>query len=343
MKETLFRLLLVALFIPQILLGQTSKKETLYIAQFNIENLFDAEDDPNTDDAEFLPESDKFWTDGKINAKLTNLAKVINFMNKGMGPDVLAVEEVENFNMMKRLCYSLKDRDYIPVHRDSKDARGIDVGLIYDRKIFEIEDISTIDVKLPNGYPTRDILHAVLKHKNSGEIVHFFVNHWPSRRGGKEKSDVNRISAAKNLRAAVDVLLESKPNANIIILGDFNDGPLDESLRSVLKAGDFNCGEKLNKATLLNLAYKKAAQKDGSYLFARNWDMIDQIIVSTSFSDGKNLEYDCDSYEIIKPAFMIIQGGDREGGALPTYMGTRYVGGFSDHFPVGARFILIAE
>ncbi len=343
MKETLFRLLLIALFIPQILLCQTNKKETLYIAQFNIENLFDAEDDPNTDDAEFLPESDKFWTDGKINAKLTNLAKVINYMNNGFGPDVLAVEEVENFNMMKRLCYALKDREFIPVHRDSKDARGIDVGLLYDRKVLEIEDIKTIEVNLPTGYPTRDILQAELKHKASGEIIHFFVNHWPSRRGGKEKSDVNREAAAKTLRVALDDLLESNPNANIIILGDFNDGPLDESITKTLKAGDFNCGEKQNKTTLLNLAYKKASQKDGSYLFARNWDMIDQIIVSASFSDGKKLEYDCDSYEIIKPAFMIIQGGDREGGALPTYMGTRYVGGFSDHFPVGARFIFKAE
>ncbi|MFA7420641.1 MAG: hypothetical protein WCZ90_13230 [Melioribacteraceae bacterium] len=343
MKESVVKILIIALFIPQILVCQPEKKETLYIAQFNIENLFDAVDDPNIDDAEFLPESDKFWTDGKINAKLTNLAKVINYMNNGVGPDVLAVEEVENFNMMKRLCYSLKDRDYIPVHRDSKDARGIDVGLIYDRKIFEIEDISTIDVKLPNGYPTRDILHAVLKHKNSGEIVHFFVNHWPSRRGGKEKSVINRISAAKTLRAALDLLFESKPNANVIILGDFNDAPLDESLTRTLKAADFNCGEKQNKETLLNLAYKKASQKEGSYLFARNWDMIDQIVVSAALNDGKKLEYDCDSYEIVKPAFMIIHGGDREGGALPTYMGKKYIGGFSDHFPVGARFIFKAE
>ncbi len=343
MKETLVKLLMIAFFIPQALICQSDKKNAFYVAQFNIENLFDAIDDPNIDDAEFLPESDKFWTDGKINAKLTNLAKVINFMNKGFGPDVFAVEEVENFNMMKRLCYAMRDRDYIPVHRDSKDARGIDVGLIYDRNIFEIEEINTIDVKLPNGYPTRDILHAVLKHKTSSEIIHFFVNHWPSRRGGKEKSNVNREAAAKTLRKAVDVLLESNSNANVVILGDFNDGPLDESLTKVLKAGDFNCGEKQNKGSLLNLAYKKASQKEGSYLFARNWDMIDQIIVSASFSDGKKLEYDCDSYEIIKPAFMIIHGGDREGGALPTYMGTKYVGGFSDHFPVGARFILKAE
>lgn len=343
MKETIIKLLALQIFLPQILSSQTEKNETLYFAQYNIENLFDAEDDPNTDDAEFLPESAKFWTDGKINAKLNNLAKVINYMNKGKGPDILTIEEVENFNMMKLLCYHLKDRDYIPAHRDSKDARGIDVGLIYDRKVFEIEDLKAIEVVLPKLNPTRDILHVVLKHKSSGEIIHFFVNHWPSRRGGKEKSELNREAAARTLRFTLDDLFEETPNANVVIMGDFNDGPLDPSMTRVLKAKDFTCDSEHEKNELLNLAYKKAEQKDGSYLYAKNWDMIDQIVISSALNDGKKLEYECDSYEIIKPDFMIIPTGNRKGGALPTYMGNVYIGGFSDHFPVGARFYTKAK
>lgn len=343
MKETIIKLLALLIFLPQILYCQTEKRETLYFAQFNIENLFDAVDDPNTNDAEFLPESEKFWTEGKINVKLNNLAKVINYLNNGKGPDVLAIEEVENFNMMKRLCYALKDREYIPAHRESKDARGIDVGLLYDRKVFQIEDLKTIEVILPTRYPTRDILHVTLKHKASSEIIHFFVNHWPSRRGGKEKSKVNREAAAKTLRIELDDLFVQEPNANVVLLGDFNDEPMDQSVYRMLKADDFNCGEEHKPNNMLNLAYKKAEQKDGSYLFARNWDMIDQIIVSPALNDGKKLEYECDSYEVVKPKFMIIESGDRASGALPTYMGSKYIGGYSDHFPVGARFYIKAD
>jgi len=338
MKTIIFKLLLVVVFIPQMISCQTKENSTLYVAQFNIENLFDAVDDPEKDDAEFLPESEKFWTEGKMNAKLVNLAKVINFMNNGIGPDVLAVQEVENFNMLKLLCYALKDREYIPAHRESKDIRGIDVGLLYDRKLFEIEDLKAIEVELPSGSPTRDILHVTLKHKNTGEIFHFFVNHWPSRRGGKEKSNVNREAAARILHSALNDLFEKSPMTNVIVLGDFNDGPLDPSISRFLRAWNFNCIPDFDRKELLNLSYKKAAEKDGSYLFAKNWDMLDQIIASPNFLDGKKWEYVCDSYEIIKPEFMIIPSGDRKGGALPTYMGTKYVGGFSDHFPVAAKF-----
>lgn len=343
MKETIVKLLVLLIFLPQILYCQTEKKETLYFAQFNIENLFDAIDDPAIDDTEFLPESEKFWTEGKVNAKLNNLAKVINYLNNGKGPDVLAIEEVENFNMMKRLCYALKDREYIPAHRESKDARGIDVGLLYDRKVFEIEDLKTIEVILPTRYPTRDILHVTLKHRSSGEIIHFFVNHWPSRSGGKEKSNPNRIAAAKTLRYALEDLFEHEPNANVVLLGDFNDEPMDQSVYRTLRADDFNCGDEHKPNSLLNLAYKKAENEEGSYLYQKNWDMIDQIIISSALNDGKKLEYECDSYEILKPDFMIIQSGNRAGGALPTYMGSKYIGGYSDHFPVGARFFIKAD
>lgn len=315
--------------------------DTIYVAQWNLENLFDAVDDLEKDDSEFLPESPKFWTDGKVGIKLNNLAKVINYMNDGRGPDIISFEEIENFNMLKRLAYKLKDRDYIPAHRESPDNRGIDVGLLYDRKIFAIENIYPIQVILPNRNPTRNILYVSLTHKITGEVINIFVNHWPSRRGGKEKSVVNRIEAAQTLRSSVDSLLEKNPKANIIILGDFNDEPTDFSITRFLKAKDFECENKTKENDLLNLAYKKSDNKEGSYLFGSQWDMIDQIIISSSLNDGKNLDYICDSFDILKPPFMVIQEGNRKGGALPTYMGNKYIGGYSDHFPVYAKFYFV--
>ena len=320
--------------------AQTKNNDIIYVAQWNIENLFDAVDDPEKNDSEFLPESEKFWTDGKVEVKLNNLAKVINFMNDGKGPDIISFEEIENFNMLKRLAYKLKDHDYIPAHRESPDPRGIDVGLLYDRNIFEIENLYPIKVELPKKNPTRDILAVTLRHKKTNELIYIYVNHWPSRRGGQEKSEVNRIAAAQTLRASVDSVFAKDPNANIIILGDFNDEPTDFSFTKFLKAKDFDCQNKNTKSELLNLAYKKSENKEGSYLFGSQWDMIDQIIISSALNDGQKIDYVCNSFEVLKPSFMIIQEGNRKGAALPTYMGNKYVGGFSDHFPVVAKFFI---
>ena len=107
----------------------------------------------------------------------------------------------------------------------------------------------------------------------------------------------------------------------------------------VLGAKDFECA-KQPKNILLNLAYKKFNNKEGSYLYNGKFDMIDQIIISSTFLDGKKSEYECNSFNVLKPSFMVFEKGNRKGGAIPTFKGTEYIGGFSDHFPVGAKFII---
>ncbi|TSA29733.1 MAG: hypothetical protein D4R68_01680 [Ignavibacteriales bacterium] len=327
----------LVLFLPLISNCQNAQRDSFYVANWNVENLFDTIHDPVKDDKEFLPDSPRQWNDEKYEQKLTNLAKVINYMNNGCGPDILAVEEVENINVLKRLIYKLRDRDYMVAHRDSPDARGIDVGLLYDRSIFDIDSLAAIHVELPDHNPTRDILHVVLIHKKSKEKVHVYVNHWPSRRGGEQKSNSNRVTAAEVLKSSLDTLALTSPKSNVIILGDFNDEPNNESIEQFLGAKDFDCGTATN-SVWVNLAYKKFSNKEGSYFFGGKFDMIDQIIISTTFLDGKRLEYECNSFDVIKPPFMISQKGNREGGAIPTFNGNIYVGGYSDHYPVGAKF-----
>ena len=330
---------IIIVVLPMVYFSQSIRRDSFYVANWNVENLYDVINDPLKDDEEFLPESSKQWNDARYEDKLNNLTKVINYMNNGCGPDILAMEEVENINVVKRLLYKMRDRDYIVAHRDSPDARGIDVALMYDRNVFDIANVEKLHVELPNASPTRDILYVVLIYKKNNEKVHLYVNHWPSRRGGEEKSNINRIAAAKVLKNHLAKLNKSAPNSNIIILGDFNDEPNNESIESVLGAKDFNCS-KPGRNNLLNLTYKKYKGGEGSYLYGGKFDMLDQIIISSSFIDGRKLEYECDSFTVVKPQFMIMKEGNRKGGALPTYGGTQYLGGFSDHFPVGAKFIL---
>jgi len=223
--------------------AQNNKKDSFYVANWNLENLFDTIDDPLKDDSQFLPDSPNKWNDEKFEQKLINLAKVINFMNNGCGPDILSVQEVENINVLKRLIYKLRDRDYNIIHRESPDERGIDIGLIYDRKIFDIKNVSKLHVELPDHNPTRDIIHAELIHKNCKEKIHVFVNHWPSRRGGEIRSNENRVAAAVTLKQYLDSLILESNKSKIILLGDFNDGPDNESIENILDARDFECDE----------------------------------------------------------------------------------------------------
>jgi hypothetical protein len=313
--------------------------DTLYIANWNVENLFDTDDDPLINDSEFLPNGKKEWTEDRLERKLNNLTHVINYMNNGCGPDIIGFEEVENINVLKRLIYKLPGRNYIMAHRDSPDARGIDACMFYDRSIFDIIDLVPITVKIPTGHSTRDILHVTLKHKKYGDIIHVFVNHWPSRLGGEKKSERNRIAAANILRTTVDSLFTNEDKSQIIIIGDFNDEPNNESIEKVLSAKNFYCGKPLDdKIELLNLSYKSFLNNEGSYLYGSDWNMLDQIIVSQELYDNKGLDYKCDSFEIVKPEFMQIKTGDKAGAPLSTYKGSKYLGGYSDHFPVAAKF-----
>lgn len=318
--------------------------KSLFVAFWNVENYFDTHDDPDIDDAEFLPDSEKKWDKEKFDTKTVNLAKVIATMNGGNGPDVLGFAEVENKGVLETLTGSLKENyglEYEIIHKDSPDGRGIDVALIYKRGVLEFIKFEAYPVELNDKYPTRDVFHVTLNA--AGKEVHFFVNHWPSRRGGQEESEKNRIAAAKTLRNAVDNLFEVSRSANLIIMGDFNDEPMNVSVAQTLDAKAFNCADKDPKAengVLYNLSYKKKSEGTGTYLYRSDWNMLDQIIVSGSLINGTTSVFPCDSFVIFKPAFIIQKEGNYAGSSLPTFGGKRYLGGYSDHFAVYAVFDL---
>lgn len=333
------QLCIIIIYAPVATLSQTTQKyDSIYVASWNVENLFDTRKDSVKNDSEFLPGSEKQWNEEKFEKKLTNMQFVINYMNNGCGPDLIGFQEVENINVLKRLLYKFRDRDYVVAHRESPDERGIDVALMFDRNVLSVVTVDTIKVTLPSNYPTRYILHVALNHKISSTKLHVFVNHWPSRRGGEVKSEPNREAAAKALRKVVDSLFTKKNDNHIIIMGDFNDEPSNVSIKEVLRAEEYLCKKvKPGKNKLLNLSYERFLAGEGSYLFGADWNMLDQIIISSSLS--KN--YQCGSFEVIKPSFMITKEGNRKGAPLPTFSGNKYLGGYSDHFPVGAKFIFM--
>jgi endonuclease/exonuclease/phosphatase family metal-dependent hydrolase len=321
----------------------SQQTDTISVAFWNLENLFDTVDDPNKNDEEFLPSGDKEWTAEKLETKLYNLSRIIRSMNDCNCPDILGVCEVEHQHLLDILVSKFfSDKNYKLAYLESPDGRGIDNGLIYNSKLFSLLFVKGDTVKLDDNYPTRLVLYVGLLTKDK-DTLHVYVNHWPSRRGGEAESEPNRIRAAETVRASVDKNFELNNRSKIIIIGDFNDEPNNVSILNSLKATPFYCDTTRyigSQAELYNLSYPSFADGIGSYKYRDDWNMLDQIIVSGALINSENFYYVCNSFKVYKPEVMVTKSGKYEGAPFPTFGGKIYLGGYSDHFPVVAEFIL---
>lgn len=328
------------------------------VAFYNLENLFDTVDGPN-DDAEFLPASENRWNTERYQSKLKNMARVID----SIAPDILGVVEVENafvLEDLRKYCHSMhvsqtvavenEDRkplgsDFEIVHRESPDARGIDVALIYNRQKFYATGVYMTSVALADGYKTRDIMRVHLVERLTGDSLAIFVNHWPSRRGGAA-SAASRMAAA----AALTQTLQNNPSipANYLLMGDFNDDPEDPSITEGLQAGDaFH--------SIVNLAFTARAADStiGTLAWHTGWNMFDQIMVSRPLyyanlhrheSDGNasQIASAMPNINVYKRVWMLQHDGNKyDGWPLRTFAGKKYMNGFSDHLPVYTDIVLV--
>lgn len=303
------------------------------IAFYNVENLFDTKDDPETKDEEFTPTSKKQWTPERYQEKLDHLTKVVSGMEF---PAILGVSEVENKEVLQDWCkyQSMAKYDYGIAHFDSPDVRGIDVGLLYQKKAFKVENAEKIVINFPKeiveDYTTRDVL--VVTGQLRDLPVTIFVNHWPSRRGGVAESEPKRMYVAQQVRKKVDEILAVNPSANLILMGDFNDEPENNSLREGLNAS-YKAPRERVIADLKNCFADLDLEGKGSYNYRGNWNMLDQIIVTRNLESGRSGWLVRDA-TVFQQDWMMYE--DKKYGTRPsrTYGGPRYFGGYSDHLPV---------
>lgn len=301
------------------------------IGFYNVENLFDTIDDPLKDDQEFLPTAKRKWTKERYEVKIVNLGSVISQLNDDM-PAIMGLSEIENQQVLEDLVStpSMKPGEYGIIHYESPDERGIDVAMLYRKSKFNPEFSKPIHVQLPDSIrPTRDILYVKGKIDDGPEL-HLFVNHWPSRWGGMEKSEPKRLAAAATLRHAIDSIQSTNKNAYILCMGDFNDYPSNNSIIEVLDADSLH-----SNSTLVNLMRGMKKTKRGSYNYRGDWDFLDQFIVSRSLTDQKAPDVQPDNTGPYFRPEMVYK--NEEYGDIKTnrtYGGTNYYGGYSDHLPV---------
>ncbi len=325
-------LLILSIFSSLQSCAQEKKYLATTIAFYNVENLFDTIDDPNTNDAEFLPGGANRWTPQRYQAKLENMAKVIagigNEMVKG-GPAIIGLSEIENRGVLEDLINTppLKELGYEIVHYDSPDRRGVDVGLLYKPSVFKVTNSTSNRLYMPGrtDFFSRDQL--VVSGELLGEPISVIVNHWPSRRSGPEY----REEAAKLSRHLSDSLMKAHKNAKIFIMGDLNDDPTDRSVAKVLgakgKPADVKQGD------LFNPMWQLHRDGIGSLAYRDAWNLFDQIIVSEPvLNDSKG--WKLHKAKVYNEKFLLQKDGPYAGYPFRTFAGGAYAGGYSDHFPV---------
>ncbi len=309
----------------------------LCVVSYNLENLFDYTDDPeNNGDDEYLPTDKKEWDAEKYQTKLNNLSEVIRAIDSVDLPEIIGVCEIENRKVLEDLIATdiLKNAGYGISHEESPDPRGIDVALIYKKSHFKYLKHEPIKVISKDGktYPTRYILYTQGTINN--DTFHIFVNHWSSRRGGEEDSEHKRIAAAKTLRNYIDEnILNSNPDANIIIMGDMNDEPQNESLSETLNAKNNNPPE---EGELYNVMYELDLVDIGSYSYKNKWIMLDNIIISPNLLNSEKgfICKDAVGTVFYDERFLYYNSKADEYIPSKTYGGDKYYGGYSDHLPV---------
>lgn len=304
------------------------------IAFYNLENLFDVFDDRHTHDNAFLPTSFKKWTPKRYDNKINKLGIAISNIGKketGKHPAIIGLAEVENAKVIEDLIASkdLKDCNYSFVHYDSLDERGIDVALIYDTTAFKVSasEPFTIHLTRDNGEPdyTRDIL--LVSGFLDGEMIHIIVNHWSSRREGVKETEPKRIASSQKVGEIMDNLRQENEDAKIIVIGDFNDDPSSTSVKRLVE--HYN---------LFNPMETLRSFNRGSTNHRRQWNLFDQILFSTNFFENSKDEFEYSSANIFDEDFLKLFNGKFKGTPFRTYVGKKYKGGYSDHFPVYAIF-----
>ena len=334
--------------------AQTKKYIVHTVAFYNTENFYDTLNDPATRDDEWV------YTPEYYHKKVHNLARVISQIGDGENqntPTIIGLSEIEHRSVLEDLVKDpqLINGDYGVVHFESPDRRGIDCALIYQKKHFKITSSSNVplyiyekdtkaekkpkkvevETEIDDKVEETDAVKRIYTRDQilvsgylDGEEFHFIVNHWPSRRGGEKISSLLRERAAALNLKIIDSLQKINPDAKVISMGDLNDGPLNNSLKKILKAkaekkdvppmGIYNPSEKMFKKGNSTLFYRDAG------------DIFDQIFMTEPLIREGYSSFRYWKAGITNKPFMITTVGQYKG--YPLRNSSTFVG-FSDHLP----------
>lgn len=339
-KRVIYRLLPLLMLLIYATSASGVKYATYGVAFYNLENLFDTINNNGKYDLEFSPEGSKKWDGNKYRHKLQNLAYALSEMKSKMtpeGPAIIGCSEIENVTVLNDLVDTepLASRGLKVIHHDSPDARGVDVGVLYNPRFFRPLRVTNHTLRIPElpNFKTRDQMCVVglLGDNTTGYArIAVIVNHWPSRRGGEAESSWLREAAAALTAEITDSLYAIDPRIGVVVMGDLNDDPYNKSvsqtLGAVKKIGDVKQGG------FFNPFWEKFDRGIGSYIYRGAWNLFDQIIVNSNIVDGAcGVKFH--NAEVFNKQFLLQQDGQYKGYPLRTFSGGVWSNGYSDHLP----------
>ncbi|MCT2562619.1 endonuclease/exonuclease/phosphatase family protein [Chryseobacterium herbae] len=302
---------------------------------YNVENLFLPDPKP----AHRLDPTRsglKNWDEQRYRNKLFKISHVFQLMKEenGVLPFLIGLSEVSGRKVLEDLVEMEPfNSEYGIVHYNSMDERKVDVALLYDKSKVEIIDSETItfffeiiNKKNTENYDTtRDVLFSKIKYK--GTVVNVFIAHLPSKRE-KDVNKPKRDFILNEIRSRIlRIVLEEKEH--VILCGDFNENPDDENLVKILYDND-------HEEVLVNPFLELFSTRNYSTFHYKSGLLYDQIIMSKSLFDNDVLNFQ--NAQIFNSEKISSRTRNFEGRPFRTYAGTRYLGGYSDHFPVFVKF-----
>ena len=338
MKKTSLALVAALILCAALSFAQDRKLMVHAVCFYNLENLFDTCHDEHKNDYDFLPEGSYQWGENKYTNKLANMARVLCDLGTDKlpyGASIIGVSEVENDkaldDLMAQPC--MKQRGYKYIHLEGPDKRGVDCALIYNPKAFQVTNYFHKPYVYENGDTTRQTRPFLcVQGKLMGDKLTVVVCHWPSR----ASEGIFREYGGKQVRALTDSIRLADPSQHIMVMGDMNDDPDDNSMAKRL--GAKRKMKDVGEGDFYNPWWDVLRSKgQGTLSYQGGWNLFDQIVLSRNMLDvnGKKeyKEITLHSYHIFKRDYLLQQEGKYKGTPKRTHAGGVWLNGYSDHLP----------
>ena len=338
MKRTFIALVAALILCAAYTDAQDRKLIVHAVGFYNLENLFDTCHDAHKNDYDFLPNGSFQWGENKYTNKLANMARALCDLGTDKlpyGASIIGCVEVENDKVLDDLTSQpcMKQRGYKYIHMEGPDKRGVDCALLYNPKAFQVTNYFHKPYVFEHGdtaQKTRPFL--CVQGKLAGDNLTVIVCHWPSR----GHDNIYREDAGKQVRALTDSIRLADPSQHIMVMGDMNDDPDDNSMAKRLgakrKMKDVGEGDFYNP--WWDILRSKG---QGTLSYQGGWNLFDQIVCSRNMLDvdGKKeyKELTLYGYHIFKRDYLLQQEGKYKGSPKRTHAGGVWLNGFSDHLP----------
>ena len=341
MINEIFKISIVFFLFSNLIFSQDQRKFKIQtIAFYNVENLFDTINDVNKND-EASPMMEINYDRGNIyKKKIVNMSKVIADIGKDFtntSPAIVGLSEVENKQVIVDLLKdnSLAEINYEIIHYESPDKRGIDVAMIYNEDVFKI--INTLSYELliyddedGDRIYTRDQL--VVSGNLDGDEIYMIVNHWPSRSGGEARSKSKREAAAKLNKKIIDSIHKLDKHAKIITMGDFNDNPMNHSIKGIIGAKKDK--DQVKTKEMYNPMEKILTEEGiGSNSYRDVWFLFDQLIISKGLLGKDYSDYKFYKAGVFNKSYLTQKDGRYKGQPFRSFSWGKFTNGYSDHYP----------